>query len=67
MDTESEILEATTERAKTIRAINTETVHKICSGQVIFSILHSIFCDVNRCHCENCLCSVGGVKFSDCC
>lgn len=36
MDTDSETQEATAERAKEIRAINTETVHKICSGQVIF-------------------------------
>lgn len=42
MDTENETQNATTERAKAIRAINTETVHKICSGQVIvvdFSVM----------------------------
>lgn len=29
-----ENVEPTTEAARTIRAINVETVHKICSGQV---------------------------------
>lgn len=38
---DNETTEATKEKAKVIRAINTETVHKICSGQVstIFFIL----------------------------
>lgn len=34
MDTEVDIPEATKDEAKTIRAIKTDTVHKICSGQV---------------------------------
>lgn len=36
------IPEATKEESKSIKAINKDTVHKICSGQVSYSIEKSI-------------------------
>lgn len=36
MDTENE--QKTDEISKSIQAINRETVHKICSGQIVFSL-----------------------------
>ncbi|GLV44795.1 Pms2 [Carabus blaptoides fortunei] len=37
-DNESEIVTATSEKAKEIRTISRDTVHRICSGQVVLSL-----------------------------
>lgn len=54
------------EKAKTIKAINRDTVHKICSGQVNGFVFCFFFSLAHYCGSFNCL-FVGRFELSNCC
>lgn len=56
---------ASSQSAKSIKAISKDTVHRICSGQVIFTAEYIQF-PIDRIEIEVWKILVGGLEFGDC-